>query len=442
VPTPSLWRHVLTPLVLLTTLSLGACKWDAVLIDENGKPIDTGTHLSVVSDPAKLAADVQALNTLVPVATSIAGSGALASRIPLPTTAQAAMAASVPYLTLVAQVTPPTVNGSLVEATHVAFSGNLAYVSYGTRGQSQGGAVDVFDVSNPAVPQLISQGLFARTDVTALTVGNGSLYMAEGTDDLGFSDRAVVEKVTLDAAGKLTTTSTRVSVPSYIATGIDYISGIVLVTSGSGGPRTGGFSALDGSTLASLYQDPFLDARDVTVSAAGTEAIVVQGTPGRLRRYTTTKTGGSFTGSSAVGGLSIPESKSSIASGANFVAVALGDGGTAILDPSSYAKIETVPLPVVAGVLTPDAVTNSVTASYRALFMANGGAGVFVANIAYKLSTTSTNVTVVGQLQFPGRVSANYVASNGRNVFVADGLGGLKILQLPPCLVLLSCVEK
>ena len=40
------------------------------------------------------------------------------------------------------------------------------------------------------------------------------------------------------------------------------------------------------------------------------------------------------------------------------------------------------------------------------------------------------NLSLLGKIRFPGRVSANYVASEGGMIFVAAGLGGLKIIRV------------
>ena len=58
-------------------------------------------------------------------------------------------------LALVAEVAPPTYGGSVLRATHVAVSGNYAYVSYNTEGDSYRGGVDVIDISDINNPRLV-----------------------------------------------------------------------------------------------------------------------------------------------------------------------------------------------------------------------------------------------------------------------------------------------
>ena len=206
---------------------------------------------------------------------------------------------------LLANVAPPVVDGQVLQATHVYLHGKFAYVSYMTAGEASLGAVDVFDIRKPGSPELVSEAILSGTDVAAIAVDGGDAYLATGSDDTTFAERAVFEQVSLRHS-LLTTGSTRVGLPSYFGTGVDTDGKTIFVTSGTGGPNLGGLTMLDARTMAPVGTDAFADARSVTV---GKKVVaVVQGSPARLRLYDL-KTR-AFLGSVDLPGGTIPDSKS------------------------------------------------------------------------------------------------------------------------------------
>ncbi|MBE0595046.1 MAG: hypothetical protein IH616_21885, partial [Gemmatimonadales bacterium] len=95
-------------------------------------------------------------------------------------------------------------------------------------------------------------------------------------------------------------------------------------------------------------------------------------------------------------------------------------------------------VPDIDGVALEDEVTNGVSHSGNLVFIASGGAGLFVAQATHDLDDESNagcnspdfGLTLLGQVQFPGSPSANYVDSKGNLLFVANGLGGLSIVRI------------
>ncbi|MEX1140394.1 MAG: hypothetical protein WEB33_01860 [Bacteroidota bacterium] len=327
-----------------------------------------------------------------------------------------------------AQVSPPSVNGSTLQATHIILVGSYAFVTYNMVGSSYLGGVDVFDVSNKNKPTLISQALFNQSDVSAVTYADGKLYLAESTSDTAFLYTAVVEEITL-SDNKLSLTSRRVGLTSFVATDLSVSGGKLFATSGSGGPATGGLSVIDLATFTVTASDPFLDARSIDLY--GTTAYVLQGTPARLRSYNTANN--AFLGSIDVGGANIPESKSTVKITLDRAFVASGDEGTKVVNLPSGTLIDSLPRVTVVGLDPGLTVTNAVSIYKDLVFMANGEAGVYVAQAAVDLETVPTtdpNLTIRGKMQFGTAESANFVASNNAVVFVATGLGGLNIVEI------------
>ncbi len=327
---------------------------------------------------------------------------------------------------LQAVVASPVVNGQVLQASHVVIDGKYAFVSYMTQGEVSLGAVEVFDISKPDRPALVSQAVLPGTDVTAIATDGKYVYLATSTDDTTFAERAVLERVAL-SHDRLTASSTRVGLPSYAATGVDIAGSEVYVTSGTGGPRTGGLTILDSKTLAAVGADVLADARGV--SAVDKKFIaVVQGTPARLRLYDAKSR--AFVRSVALPGGGIPDSKSSVILDDDWGFVATGEGGMQVVDLARGTVGAALPGPTVAGVDPADAVTNAVSLSKDLVLTADGGAGVAVtySDHGKKKSGETPSLVPLGRLALSG--SANAIASDDETLFVANGTGGLQILEI------------
>lgn len=325
-----------------------------------------------------------------------------------------------------AVVTAPSLGGSGLLASHVIVRSSFAYVAYMTLGETARGAVEVFDISRPDQPRLVSQLLLKDTDVHALATDGNDLFLATSTEDPAYNERAVLERIVL-SNGRLTTQSTRVQVPSFVATGVDLSSKYVFVTSGSGGPGTGGLTILDRKTLARVSGDVFTDARAIT-GATGKYAGVSQGSPGRLRLYDPQS--GAFLKSITLQGGTIPESKSAVALTDTWGFVATGDGGVQVVDLPRGVVSAVVPRPSVAGIPSTDLVTNAVTLADDFILAADGGAGIAVTWCDHKSTNSGQQPALVplGRLLLPG--SANFVTSGNNAVFVAQGAAGMQVLSV------------
>ncbi len=337
-------------------------------------------------------------------------------------------------LVLVAQVAPPELDGTTLQASHSAIHGNKAYVAYNVQGPERKGGVDVFDVSNLDNVTLESAALFDGTDVSALDLhGATQLYLATATDDAAFATPAVLEVVELQG-GKLTAQSSRIDLPSFAGTGVRIQGSTAYVTSGTGGDPVGGLSIFDAATLTLASFDAFEDARAVDVK--GDYVVAMRGTPGELRLYDSAT--GAFSTSYASGGANVPESKSTVFIARKCAFYAAGDEGLRVVDLASGATVVTLPVPDIDGVALEDEVTNGASASGNLVFIANGGAGLIVAEATHTLDAESNagcgsesfGLTVLGQVQFPDGPSANYVGSKGNLLFVANGRGGLSVVRI------------
>lgn len=310
-----------------------------------------------------------------------------------------------------------------MQATHVVLTGDYAYVTYNVAGSTYLGGVQ-----NKNFPTLLSQAIFTNTDVSAVTYDNGKLYLAEATSDTNFLYPAVIEEIVLQS-NTISLNTRRKGISSFVATDIKAYGGKLFASSGSGGPAVGELTVLDAATLNEITSYQFLDARAVNVYS--NLITIMQATPARLRVYDGTTN--AFVKSITVGGANIADSKSTANVVLSRAFVAAGDEGMKVVSLTTDAVVDSIPRAIVAGLDPSLTVTNAVSVNNDLVFLANGEAGVYVAQAAINLETTSagnTNLVLLGKMQFGAQQSANFVASSGDILFIAGGLGGLKIVEV------------
>ena len=410
-------RHWPLGTALVVFLLLFGCSKDSP-VTPTSVGDQTDGRITITNDDGKLDTNMDYSDTSdVPVDTTA----------PLPRLAKRAGTAAI-SLKLRATRNPIQYNGNTLQATHVALNGNYAYVSYNTQGATYLGGVDIIDISNPKKPKLVSSATFVGTDVSAIYYSNGKVYLAEATEDTGFVYPACIEEITL-SNNKLSLNTRRKGVSSYVATDLKVSGSKIWVTSGSGGPGTGGLTVLDATTLNKITDDLFLDARSVDVS--GTKATVMQGSGATLRTYDLSTN--TFLSSYFVGGATIPESKSIVKVVLDRAFVAAGDQGVKVFSFATNAVVDSLARVTVNGISSSLTVTNAVSISKDLLFAANGEAGVYVALALFDMEAVSTTIPQLkytGSLKFSSKQSANFVASNNNILFIATGTGGLKIVEI------------
>lgn len=361
----------------------------------------------------------------------------LASRISYPNTIleldttqlnqkpKSAVKAALPLLTLVAEVAPPTVGGTSLQATEVQISGNRAYVGYNVQGETFLGAVEIFDITDTAHPTLVSKAVFTDADVNGLFVTGNDLFLAAATSDASFSKPAALMHMTL-VGGKLADSFTRVGLPSYAGTDVAVSGNNVYASSGA---DNGYVTVLNKSSLAVTGQFALADARGLAVE--NNTVVAVAGTPGRLIVFDTTIS--SQTAQYSLSGASIAFSKSTVEVVGGKAFLGMGDGGTQLVCVASGALLGQIARPTVAGLDASVTVTNAVTADKSVLFMANGEAGVYMATSdkAFTSNECDTRtLTMEGKLKFSANQSVNHVTYRSGVLFIASGIGGLKIVSV------------
>ena len=333
-------------------------------------------------------------------------------------------------LKLTTEVLPPTLDGKVLQATSIAMSNNKAVVSYNMRGAEYLGGIDVFLVSNAKNVFLKSEALFNNADVNSVTFNDGYVYTAGATGDGAFPYPAVCEVLgLLNGVNLVLEGNQRAPLTSYAGTSAVFQGSRVYATSGD----NGALSVFDPDTLAMTDSFDLHDARWVDVNDG--KVVVVQGTPGQISVYdeATMILENSF----PFAGANVAESKSTVQVIGGKAIIAAGNNGVQVVSLATGNVLGNVPLPdhIELG-LSPDVVvTNAVSAEGDLLFISNGEAGVYVAQVLNTTfdqdwGETPRTITVLGKLRFNALQSVNHVAYKDGLLIVDSGLGGLKVVRL------------
>lgn len=338
-------------------------------------------------------------------------------------------------LTLASEISPPVVDDQVVQATAIAQStGNNAVVSYNMRGEPRLGAIDWVMRLNSARPALGSSATFNDADVSAVSTDGRNVYMAMATGAPEFPYPAVVERLRVEGNRLTLAGNERAPLTSFVATSVVAVGDTVYATSGD----TGGVFSLAERDLGRLGDFPLHDARWVASDPAGRRIAVVQGTPGQLSVFAE----GEFPGSGMTllntfpfPGADVPESKSTVEIAGDKAFIAAGPAGVQVMCLDDGEIIGHVPRPDPAqlGLDPAVVVTNAVTVDGDLMFISNGEAGVYAARATQSFASsgcTPQEITVVGKLRFDELQSANHVSYRGEYLFVAAGLGGVKIVRV------------
>ncbi len=320
-------------------------------------------------------------------------------------------------LTLIATVAPPSYqSGDNLTASHVDLDGNYAFVAYNTVGEEYYGGIDVVDVSDPHNPRVTSRLFYLNADINALRYDNGFLYVAGGVNaetSVRATSNSFVARIPV-SGGKMSTDLVEYGFQQgYNATDLLVETDRILVSSGKEGSVTA-YAKTDLSLLGETY---VADARSLAASSGGF-AVLDAGAGVRLLDANFNETG------------LIPvltnlgeATKKTIALRENTLLVSEAEKGAGLYDATTGQLLEYLPIPIHPdGIDATDVVTNAVAANEKAVFMANGGAGMSLSE------KNAMGADLVGIIELGG--SVNYVASKGDYVFAASGQSGLQIIRL------------
>lgn len=317
---------------------------------------------------------------------------------------------------------PEDQNGNVLSATSVFYHKHLAFVSYHLKGSAYGGAIEMFDLSDPEKPEIISQVLFDDTDVNAIVVDENikKAWYVGGRDvdasgyDTEVHKGAILGEIIFDEK-ELTTNIRELPLPSYSGNAVVEMGQSVYATSGATGGGTYEIDKDDLEITESMFESyaKYIDRRKddiVGLSVAGDNAklYTIDFKKMDLITYDT--------------GLDVlPKDGKNVVEHRDVITfVALGDKGVRGYD----LKKSQEPEYVFSGY--GNDVANGVTTDGKYVHIAHGTDGVYIT----KKPKNGQQLELITQWNDNSGASANYVKTDpsGKCIFVAKGTDGLNIL--------------
>ncbi len=322
-------------------------------------------------------------------------------------------------LSLVAQVNPPSFSGANnLTASHVDLVGDYAYVSYNTVDDVYAGGIDIVDVGDPSRPRVTSRLYFVNADISSLKYDNGFVYAVGGVD----AEQSVTATANSFVAKLQVTNGSRFNISAgvvfgfqegFVANDIAVTASNVLVTSG----KDGYVAEYNKNDLEIINEAPFQDLRSIAVDD---DRIVVLDASLGVRFL---NAGLSETNQIQINADFRSADKRTLDISEDLLVVAEGAAGAGVYNVSSRTLQERVPILVNPENVSPsDVVTNAAAFNEDVMVMANGGAGLAIAE------NNAASLDVVGVVELNG--SINYVASKGDYIFAASGRSGLQIIKM------------
>jgi len=325
-------------------------------------------------------------------------------------------------LYITASLDTPKIANVALQATDIKFKGDYVFISYNNVGDDYRGAVLVLKLEGNKLTA-ISELKLNDTEVHSLDVEGENLILVGAKDDEeNLTSPAYVSLVKLNGDNQIVSVEQTIDLPSFAAVGvvIDFFSNSFAVAYGDLG---GGISILDmdGNILQSISLE---DVRSLSLNQ--NKLFVLTGQPATLQIYDFSSL--TFENKFIYSGLNQLHSKAVIQSENDTSVLSLGLDGTIIIENSTGAIIHQENLPDTGT----DVVVNGVTFMDGYLFIAQGGGGLqmikFDANVSDLNSNDLFTIIAEGQIPLPDS-SVNMVRFNGKFLFIAGGLGGVKVIR-------------
>lgn len=360
-------------------------------------------------------------------------------------------------LQLIGQIKPLEFEGHILQASgiyikrHSLKTNRRVYISYSTRGEKYLGAVQILEVKKKytrldnfyldqknrlrfdpkLVPEVVQTVIFKNFDINTIHVRSNKLFLGGGTSDPLFKTPAVLEIINLnDGLISKNPESKRVDLPSYTVTSVIAVKKKIYAATGD---RYGGVVELPSAKslkngLSHFEELPYRlyeidDVRDLAFDKENIYA--VKGTDAGLwiLSRTDNKSEGKLINLS---GATIPESKSTIELTRDSIILALGDGGTQIIDKKTFNIKAVIPQANHYKNNQSLSVTNAASGRFRELYVADGEAGARV----FSYDPKNKNFTLSSKITFGDGKSVNEIKYVNGFLIIANGMDGVKIARL------------
>jgi len=337
--------------------------------------------------------------------------------------------------TLIGELASPVRSGNRVlSATHVEVLGQRAYVSYHYNEPNNApmsvdlyeGQIDVIDITYPSLPVVLQSAETSRADFNTMAMdlaGSGAerkLWL--GATDFGVGGAVftlTLQNGEIPAGATLPRTKTP---PGKSVNGLARSADWLYVTAGR---TAGGSFSLNAATMAKEGENLYSNAKytAVTGTTAGSKHVVLRsGTTAQLLVYDVSAAH-TLLNTFDIGSISPEDGKSVLFVKDNLAWVAMGYAGLKAFDLNTGNVVHTLS----PSSMSPESITNGVSADEYYVYVANGSGGLYLCQIV----PGQTELEVLGIYQYGA--SANYVAARGNYIFIANGREGLKILhRVPP----------
>lgn len=319
---------------------------------------------------------------------------------------------------LIAEIESPIINGLKSSATHIHVDKDRAYITYHIAGSPYGGGFDVVDLDHSDHITLSNSAQFSDTDFNALAIkehkGKTNVYLA-GANGKG----AYVQSILIDKDQIIDETDS-VQLLGFNANGIAASKDQLYVT--VGGSSQSGYYALNIKDEHKKWNtNEFIEAdyaKDVALESKSSKSPLVFLNTGKSASISVGKASSKGIGSLnqiAARETQVKDGKNSIAIDGAYIYAAMGDQGFSVYDKNKKELISQIQTSEMGGGLT-----NGVSAAGKNIFIANGAGGVFIAE------KNKDDFKLTGVLNMAG--SANYVMAYQDYLLVANGIGGVKVL--------------
>ena len=359
---------------------------------------------------------------------------------------------------LVAQMSTLKIYGVEVQATHVKISDDgYAFVSYNEKGEPHRGGVVIykFKVHDGSLEEVkvnvtaVSSMEMTKAELSALDYYDGKLYMtgASSERNFGYNSRIdgynyaffMVMDLNTDKTFKDNDPKAIVKLSSFQGTSIRVHKGLTYITTGDGTNGTkGGLYIYDANDYTLVNSILGIEhARSVDVD--DNYIYLMQANHARVTKYNLDGTGETVI-YDAIDEAMQRDAKSEMLAWDNYLFVAENESGLRMLFKNNGDVNAALDRP---GEDTENDVTNSVSMNSdpkkdengkmvqsNLLLLANGVQGIYWYDIIKDDNGKDWIVSSNDNSILGGTGSANFITSKGNIVFLADGLGGLKVLYV------------